>query len=66
MLFKICSVYFILEYSLTFVARDIPRPQFEVENVGAHELIRNRLNGGQGQNKIGSVHLRHVGIAIHT
>ena len=34
--------------------------------VGAHERSRNRLNGGQGQNKIVSTHLHHVRIAIHT
>ena len=29
-----------------------------------HDLGR-RLYGGQGQNKIGGAHLRHVGIAMH-
>ena len=27
--------------------------------------LGNRLNGGQGQNKIGGEHLHHVGIAMH-
>ena len=45
--------------------RDVMHPQFEVEHIGAHKRSRNRLNGGQGQNKIGSAHLHHVGIAIH-
>ena len=29
-----------------------------------HDL-ENRLNGGQGQNKIGGAHLHHVDISIH-
>ena len=28
--------------------------------------IGNRLDGGQGQNKIGGAYLHHVGIAINT
>ena len=45
--------------------RDLPRVQFEVEHVGAHERSRSRLNGGQGQNKGSHLHHVPVGIAIH-
>ena len=47
--------------------RDVLCPQFEVGHIGAYERSRNKLNpGGQGQNKIGSAHLHHVDIAMHT
>ena len=46
--------------------RDVPCPQFKIEHVGALEWSRNRLNGCQGQNKIGSAYPHQVGIAIHT
>ena len=36
-----------------------------MKNIQVKHGIGNRLNAGQGQNKIGGAHLRHVGITMH-